>query len=157
MKTTRIAATAAAVVLLGLGGSAIAVAASNASGSSRVSTTTSSSTAEPSPALTADPSTSSTPAAATLSADEASAIALQHVGAGRVTGIERELEHGRTQWKVTVTDGTRTIVVRVDATTAAITQQGLDDSSRSSQGQAGLYDDHGGNRHEPGDDKGGRR
>jgi uncharacterized membrane protein YkoI len=157
MKTSRIAATAAAVAVLGLGGSAIAVAASNASGSSRASTTTSSSTTEPSPALTADPSTSSTPAAATLSADEASAIALQHVGAGRVTGIERELEHGRTEWKVSVNDGARTIIVRVDATTGAVTQQGLDDRSHSSQGQAELYDDHGGNRHEPGDDNGGRR
>lgn len=61
-----------------------------------------------------------------LSADEAAAVALAHVGSGHVGEIEREFEHGRREWKVEIRDGGREHDVRVDAVTGAVTRSGVD-------------------------------
>jgi hypothetical protein len=94
------------------------------------------------------------PGAAELSADEAAAIAVAHVGGGRVTQVESELEHGRREWKVRVANGAQEHDVRVDALSGAITRTDRSDdgnrAGRSSDDRG--YDDNGGNR--GGDDRG---
>ena len=68
---------------------------------------------------------------------------------GTVHEVERELEHGRVEWKVEITGGDgNTYDVRVDAETGEITRidaDGRDDSGR---------DDDGGSGHHGGDDDG---
>jgi hypothetical protein len=75
---------------------------------------------------------------AELSADDAAGIALARYG-GTVREVEREMEHGRMEWKVEVTaaDGTE-YDVRLDARTGAVTRVDQDDHGRHGD------DDHGG-------------
>ena len=61
-----------------------------------------------------------------ITTEEAVRIALAHVGGGRVSEIERELEHGRREWKVEVVNGGREHDIRVDATTGAVTRTDVD-------------------------------
>ncbi|MET0233151.1 MAG: PepSY domain-containing protein [Kibdelosporangium sp.] len=49
-------------------------------------------------------------------------IALDRVGGGQVTKVERELEHGRTEWKYRIVHNGQTYDVRVDATSGGITR-----------------------------------
>jgi hypothetical protein len=77
-------------------------------------------------------------------------IALDRVGGGQVTGVEQELEHGRTEWKVRVLHDNQSYDVRVDASTGTITRfETNDDNGGDNHG-----DNHGG-RHGGGDDRGG--
>jgi hypothetical protein len=62
-----------------------------------------------------------------ITAEEAESIALARVGAGRVTEIEREFEHGRAEWKVEIVEGGREHDVRVDANSGVITRTEVDD------------------------------
>jgi hypothetical protein len=164
MSTPRIViATAATVTALLVSGSAIALAGTNGpatvrpaavgpvSSATTVSTTTPTSSTEPA---------RRTAAPGDLSRDDAAAIALAHVGAGRVTKVEQEVEHGRREWKVEVVDGTRRHDVRVDAASGAITRvdanrddRGNDDRGNDDRGR-GSDDSRG---HDVGDDKGGDR
>jgi uncharacterized membrane protein YkoI len=152
MPTPRtVIATTATVAALLIGGTAIATAATNDT----------SATASPRPVAVQDASSTTTvpttapittPAGSTrvgeLSRDEAAAIALAHVGSGRVTKIEQEVEHGRMEWKVEIVDRTREHDVRVDATTGAITRVDAGDDRGSDN--RGSDDRHG-------DDRGGHR
>lgn len=72
-------------------------------------------------------STTSTTAPAELSADDAARIVRERMG-GTVHEIEREIEHGRLEWKVEITarDGV-TYDVRVDAATGDFTRVDQDD------------------------------
>ncbi|MFL6122250.1 PepSY domain-containing protein [Actinophytocola sp.] len=101
------------------------------------------------------------PGSGELSADDASRIVTDRVG-GTVREVEREVEHGRAEWKVEVTtaDG-NTYDVRVDARTGAVIRvgqaardgQGADDHGSQVSDDHGddHSDDHGGR----GDDRGG--
>jgi uncharacterized membrane protein YkoI len=147
MPTPRtVIATTATVAALLIGGTAIATAATNDT----------SATATPRPVAVQDGSSTTTvpttvpittPAGSTrageLSRDEAAGIALAHVGAGRVTEIEREFEHGRREWKVEIVGRTGEHDVRVDATTGAITRVDADDDRRDDDRDR---DDRGGHR-----------
>ena len=152
MPTPRtVIATTATVAALLIGGTAIATAATNGT----------SATATPRPVAVQDGSSTTTvpttvpittSAGSTrvgeLSRDEAAAIALAHVGAGRITKIEQEVEHGRLEWKVEIVDRTGEHDVRVDATIGAITRvaagddRGSDDRGRDDRGGG----DRGGHR-----------
>lgn len=108
--------------------------------------------------------TTSTPGPDTrISAERAKRIALARAGGGRVTGVERELEHGRWVWRVRIAvDGTNTRV-DVDARTGEVVRtriesdrdRGDDRSGRVSDDPPG--DDHGGDNPRsddpPGDDQ----
>ncbi|WP_343960527.1 PepSY domain-containing protein, partial [Pseudonocardia alaniniphila] len=138
MPTPRIViATTATVAALLIGGTAIATAA----------TADTSSTATPRPVAVQDGSSTTTvpttvpvttQAGSTrvgeISRDEAVAIALAHMGTGRVTEIEREFEHGRLEWKVEIVGRTGEHDVRVDATTGAITRVDADDRRDDDRG-----------------------
>ena len=90
--------------------------------------------------------------AAGLGPDDAAAIVLRHVGGGRVTGVERETEHGRTEWSVEVVGNGVERDVHVDAATGAITRdeadrsddRGGDDRGRDDRGRDDR--DHGRDR-----------
>jgi hypothetical protein len=146
-----------------------AVATGSIAGFPTVGGTAASSSAATSSAATSSSETSSPtipaaqPGAGELSADEASTIAVAHVGGGRVTQVERELEHGRWEWKVRVANGGQEHDVRVDAASGAITRtdrgddqsrvhRGYDDRGRGSDDRG--YDDHGGDRRGSDDSRG---
>jgi peptidase YpeB-like protein len=151
-----------------------------ASVTSSLTETTSTSTSEPtsSPSSSAPTSTSDTPTTApapagTLTAADAGRIAVARMG-GTAHEIEREVEHGRVEWKVEITarDG-NTYDVRIDATSGAITRvdqdtrggrddngtrgtRGTDDNGRNGNDDRGVDDDGGhGNDDRGGDDRGG--
>lgn len=108
------------------------------------SPTTSSSTSSSAPT-----SSSSSSVSAQLTADDAVRIAQARVG-GTVHEVEREVEHGRPEWKVEITaaDGV-TYDMRIDAVTGDLTRVDQDDD-RGSHGDDDHDDDHG--RH-GGDDR----
>ena len=162
MPTPRtVIATTATVAALLIGGTAIATAATNDT----------SATATPRPVAVQDASSTTTvpttapittPAGSTrvgeLSRDEAAAIALAHVGSGRVTKIEQEVEHGRMEWKVEIVDRTREHDVRVDAMTGAITRVDAgDDRGSDNRGSDDRGGDNRGGDDRHGDDRGGHR
>jgi uncharacterized membrane protein YkoI len=162
MPTPRtVIATTATVAALLIGGTAIATAATNDT----------SATASPRPVAVQDASSTTTvpttapittPAGSTrvgeLSRDEAAAIALAHVGSGRVTKIEQEVEHGRMEWKVEIVDRTREHDVRVDAMTGAITRVDAgDDRGSDNRGSDDRGGDNRGGDDRHGDDRGGHR
>ncbi|GAB3410740.1 PepSY domain-containing protein [Flindersiella endophytica] len=75
------------------------------------------------PSARPTPTTSTKPMAKPkVSADAAARIAVAKVGGGHVDEIERELEHGRWEWKVEVIRSGVEYDVRVDAQTGAITR-----------------------------------
>lgn len=117
------------------------------------STTSTTSSATSTPTSTTSTSTSSAPAE--LSADDASRLVRERMG-GVVHEIEREVEHGRLEWKVEITarDG-RTYDVRVDAVTGDVTRIDQDsdddrDDDRDDDSDDDSDDDRGKGRH--GDD-----
>jgi peptidase YpeB-like protein len=75
-----------------------------------------------------------------ITSEEAVRIALAHVGGGRVREIERELEHGRREWKVEVVNGGREHDIRVDATTGAVTRTDMDRDDRGGRDDRGRDD-----------------
>jgi peptidase YpeB-like protein len=105
---------------------------------------------------TRTPESTSVPAGS-LSAADASRIVVERVG-GTVHEVEREVEHGRVEWKVEVTarDG-NTYDIRVDAETGAVTRvdqdtRATDDHQRGrdDRGRGGEDEDrhgHGGDDH----------
>lgn len=126
---TRLAvvAGAATVALVALGGTALALSSGAAAPAQSapaavVAATTSTSTTTATRAAPAPQ-----PSGAEIGADEATAIALERVGGGRVDEIEREFEHGRNEWKVEVIHSGAEHDVRVDALTGAITRYEVDD------------------------------
>jgi len=70
-----------------------------------------------------------------------------------VTKVEREVEHGRTVWKVDVRRDTRLTEVHVDVANGAVTRV-EDDGRRDDHGRHGSDDGPG---HDRFDDKGGDR
>lgn len=88
-----------------------------------------------------------------LTADDARRIARDRVGGGQVTQVEREVEHGRVEWKVRLSNAGRAYEVRVDAETGTITR--FEPDSRRGGDDSGS-DDKGGDD-KGGDDKGGDR
>ena len=190
MSRTRLTAVAgvAMIGLLVAGGTALALGPVDAPAVPLPSLASSTTSSRPFP-TTAPTSTSSTsttspapapetkePVAAGLGPDDAAAIVLRHAGGGRVTGVEREVEHGRTEWSVEVVGGGVERDVRVDAATGTITRdetdrsddRGGDDRGRGDRGGDDRGgDDHGGDDrgrgsddgpgHDAGDDHGGDR
>ena len=88
-----------------------------------------------------------------VTADEAGSRAVARVGGGTVTKVEREVEHGRTVWKVDVRRDTRLTEVHVDVANGAVTRVD-DDDRRDDHGRHGSDDGPG---HDRFDDKGGDR
>jgi len=114
----------------------------SSSASSSTTESTSESTSEST--FTSEPTSTSesTPVAAgSLSAEDASRIVVERVG-GTVHEVEREVEHGRVEWKVEVTarDG-NTYDIRVDAETGAVTR--VDQDARAGDDHQRGRDDHG--------------
>jgi hypothetical protein len=160
MPTPRILiATAATVSALLVSGTAIAIAGADGPATVRPAAVRAASSATTAPTTT--PTSSTEPARRTgpgdISRDDAAAIALAHVGAGRVTEIEQEVEHGRREWKVEIVDGTREHDVRVDAASGAITRVDADRDTidRYNDDRGRASDDSRG--HDFGDDRGGDR
>jgi hypothetical protein len=94
--------------------------------------------------------------------EQAIRAALASTGGGVVTQVERELEHGRAEWKIRIVkDGVR-IDVRIDAATATVTRIDGGGDDRRSGGDDGRHsggDDQGshGGDESGGDDSGGHR
>jgi hypothetical protein len=110
-----------------------------ASVTSSLTESTNTSTTSGSPTSTSDsPTNTAAPGAGSLSAADAGRIAQERLG-GTVRGVEREVEHGRLEWKVAITarDG-NSYDVRIDAQSGAITR--IDQNSR---GGNGVADDRG--------------
>jgi uncharacterized membrane protein YkoI len=107
------------------------------------------------PTSTPTSTSTSTPADfnAAVTADEAGSRAVARVGGGTVTKVEREVEHGRTVWKVDVRRDTRLTEVHVDVANGAVTRV-EDDDRRDGHGRHGSDDGPG---HDRFDDKGGDR
>lgn len=83
---------------------------------SEPTTTTDSTTVEPTT------STKTPPMEPTKSGVDHRRIALDRVGGGQVTKVERELEHGRTEWKYRILHNGQSYEVRVDAASGRITR-----------------------------------
>ncbi len=83
----------------------------------------------------------SEPDTTAISSDDAAQIAVGHVGGGDVHEIEREMEHGRLEWKVEVVlDGVEHDV-RVDAGTGEITRVDVDDDNDDRRDDDDDHDD----------------
>jgi Peptidase propeptide and YPEB domain len=80
-------------------------------------------TPTPTPPATTVPANTATPLpAGGTSLDDAIAIALARTGGDQVTDVEREIEHGRVEWKVRVLTGDGERRIRIDADTGAVTR-----------------------------------
>jgi hypothetical protein len=112
-------------------------------------------------ALTPEASaTTGTGDAATVSAEQARAIAVRAAGGGRVTKVERDTEHGRAVWDVEVRDGAVEHDIDVDRRTGAVLRHETDRDDDAS-GRDDRAEDRGGDRGDDrsddrGDDRGGR-
>ncbi|MEH7013852.1 PepSY domain-containing protein [Neobacillus niacini] len=71
----------------------------------------------------------------TLSVEEAAKIATNEVN-GKITEVEKEMEHGRLEYKFEIQSDRGEVDVRVDAETGKITRVKFDDDSRDDR-----YDD----------------
>jgi uncharacterized membrane protein YkoI len=91
-----------------------------------------------------------TPSSSSISVEEAKAIALARVN-GSVTKIEKEMEHGRLEYKFEIQSSEGEVDVRVDAETGAITRVKYDNKNQGNRNEARI-DDSG---HDANDDKGG--
>lgn len=114
--------------------------------STTASATSTSSTPTSESPTSSTPTGTATPAPGGLSAADASRIVLDRMG-GTVREVEREMEHGRMEWKVEVTAGDgRTYDVRVDAQTGTVTRVDVDDRGGDDRddGVDDGVDDHGG-------------
>lgn len=176
MTTTRIAtlAATASIALVALGGTALALGADDTPAPTPVPVSAGT-VDDPTPTTAPTTTGGATPTSSAGSTpddpadrERAVAVALERIGGGRVTGVERETEHGRTQWKVEIVEGGVEHDVRVDTATAAVTRVDLDDDrggddrggdDRGGSGRGGhddgpghdVGDDHGGDDHGGGD------
>ena len=134
MSTTRIAtlAATAAIALVALGGTALALGGDDTP--APTPTSSAGPTTSATPTDSAGPTRGATPTTGPASSpddpadrERAVAVALGRTGGGRVTGVERETEHGRTEWKVEIVAGGVEHDVRVDAATGTVTRIDLDD------------------------------
>lgn len=76
--------------------------------------------------------------------DQAVRIATAHAEGGRLDEIEREVEHGRTVWKVEFVAGSTEIEVYVDAATATVTKVDRDTDDGDDRDDDDGDDDSGG-------------
>lgn len=99
------------------------------------------------------------PATDVVSGDEAGARAVAHLGGGAVTKVEREVEHGRTVWKVDVRRDSRLTEAHVDVATGTVTR--IEDDGRTDDDRSNDHGSRHGSDDGPGhdrfDDKGGDR
>jgi uncharacterized membrane protein YkoI len=158
-----IAATGGAVTLLLTAGTALALAIGGEDGGTvgagqtstgfTTSPTTSDSTSDSTPPTTSSSTTESTPTHSTeytappahtvIDSALAIDIALGHVGGGVVTNVEREVEHGRLEWKVRIERNGNRYDVRVDTATGAITRvDAKDDDGGKGRGDDDHDDDY---------------
>ena len=107
-------------------------------------------------AQTSTTTPTSTPAAA-VTADEAGSRAVARVGGGTVTKVEREVEHGRTVWKVDVRRDTRVTEVHVDVANGTVTRVEDDGRGARTSDDRGRHGSDDGPGHDRFDDKGGDR
>ena len=105
--------------------------------------TTDSGTANPTPRSPAD--------GQAITAEQASVIAVDHIGGGTAVDIERESEHGRTVWDVEVVHDRQEIEVHVDAVTGEVTR--IDRDDRDDRHDDDRYDDDHHDRHSDDDDR----
>lgn len=80
-------------------------------------------------------STASQSNSSAISVDEAAKIATNEVN-GKITEVEKEMEHGRLEYKFEIQSDRGEVDVRVDAETGKITRVKFDDDSRDDR-----YDD----------------
>jgi uncharacterized membrane protein YkoI len=94
-------------------------------------------------------STASQSTTTSLSVEEAANIALNEVN-GKITEVEKEMEHGRLEYKFEIKSDQGEVDVRVDAETGKITRVKFDDDARDDQ----YDDDDDDSRDNQDDDKG---
>ncbi|MFB9382886.1 PepSY domain-containing protein [Pseudonocardia petroleophila] len=164
MTTTRIAtlAATASIALVALGGTALALGADDTPAPTPVPVSAGT-VDDPTPTTAPTTTGGATPTSSAGSTpddpadrERAVTVALERIGGGRVTGVERETEHGRTEWKVEIVEGGVEHDVRVDTATGAVTRVDLDDDRGGDDrgGDDRLGDDRGGDDR-GGDDRGG--
>ena len=147
-RTRVLAALLAGLTLAGLGTAATALGSDDPASASAPVTVVAQARATTTPA----------PATDAVSADEAGARAVAHLGGGTVSTVEREVEHGRTVWKVDVRRDSLITEAHVDVATGTVTRTRNDDRTGDDRS-----DDHGGRHGDDGpghdrfDDQGGDR
>jgi len=123
-----------------------------ASSTGVTSTSTPTSSSERTSTTSESPTTSGTAGvpATRLTADEAARLVKSRLGGGVVHEVEREVEHGRVEWKVEITKDGVTYDIRVDSLSGAVTRVDTDDRDDSTRGADDRIDDriddHGGDR-----------
>jgi uncharacterized membrane protein YkoI len=166
-RTRVLAALLAGLTLAGIGTAASALGSDDSTpATAPVTVVAQTSTTTPTSTPTSTPADSD----AAVTADGAGSRAVARVGGGTVTKVEREVEHGRTVWKVDVRRDTRLTEVHVDVANGAVTR--VEDDGRGARtgddrgrhgGDDRRGDDHGrhgsddGPGHDRFDDKGGDR
>ena len=85
-----------------------------------------------------------------VGSSSAATTAVARVGGGQATHVEREVEHGRVEWKVDVTRGGVRHEVRVDDATRSVVR------TTPGAAPAPVVRSDDGPRHDVGDDHGGR-
>ena len=149
-RTRVLAALLAGLTLAGIGTAASALGSDDPAAAAAPATVV----AEASTTTRTSTSTSTPTAGNTaVTADEAGSRAVARVGGGTVTKVEREVEHGRTVWKVDVRRDARVTEVHVDVANGAVTRV-EDDRRGDDHGRHGSDDGPG---HDRFDDKGGDR
>jgi len=160
-RTRVLAGLLAGLTLAGLGTAATALG-SDDPASTPAPVTVVAQTRAATPADTSRPTTTA-PATDAVSADEAGARAVAHSGGGTVSTVEREVEHGRTVWKVDVRRDSLITEAHVDVATGTVTRTKNDDrtgddrSDGRSDGHGGRHGNDDGPGHDRFDDKGGDR
>ena len=161
-RTRVLAALLAGLTLAGIGTAASALGSDDPTlASAPVTVVAQTSTTTPTSTSTSTPAAGDT----AVTADEAGSRAVARVGGGTVTKVEREVEHGRTVWKVDVRRDTRPTEVHVDVANGAVTRvedddRGVrtgDDRGRHGRDGHGRHGSDDGPGHDRSDDKGGDR
>ena len=98
--------------------------------------------ASSSSAAPSQPSASSASSAGAISLADAKAIAIRAAGGGRVTGAERETEHGRAVWDIEVRRGAVEHDVDVDRATGEVLRHKRDDDRSGDDRSGHGRDDH---------------
>ncbi|GAA1284362.1 hypothetical protein Psi02_33720 [Planotetraspora silvatica] len=102
---------------------------------------------------TATPATPAGPSPASITSRQAIEIAGKRVPGARVTGVEREWEHGHRVWEVKLVKGGLEYDVQVSAESGTIVRLRQDRGDDGVRAARGLGDDPA--RHDVGDDHGG--
>jgi uncharacterized membrane protein YkoI len=85
-------------------------------------------------------STASQSNSSAISVDEAAKIATNEVN-GKITEVEKEMEHGRLEYKFEIQSDRGEVDIRVDAETGKITRVKFDDDSRDERNEDDDDDD----------------